>query len=419
MRLVACFILTLLCEPACAETLAITDARLADSPSGVDTVTIVVRDGIIISVSAGEPAPPDARIIDAEGHPVTPGLFAAATQIGLVGLGDASDTDDRAVSSGPLGAAFDASRAIDPNELTIQQARANGLSRAMVFPSTGNGVFAGTAALLHLEPGDTVVERPRAAMFAAGGNAAISAGGSRAAIWTLIRNALDEARATHNEGNDPRDDLLNPLDLASLRPVIAGNVPLAIHADREADIRQAAAIAAEYRIRVVIVGGAEAWRTTPLLVAQSIPVILDPLDELPMNYSVVGARRDNAALLAKAGVQIAFMVSGQGIYLSYDVGPALREGAGIAVANGLSRSDALRAITVTPAKIWSSEGSLGITPGSPADLVIWSGDPLEPSSAPLHVIIAGHEISRETRQTLLRDRYHPEHRDDPLPAGYR
>ena len=113
------------------------------------------------------------------------------------------------------------------------------------------------------------------------------------------------------------------------------------------------------------------------------------------------------------------MVSGQGIYLSYDVGPALREGAGIAVANGLSYAEGLRAITSGPATIWSAGSAPGLRPGTAADIVIWDGDPLEPSSAPEHVFIEGREVSRTTRQTLLRDRYHPARMNDPLPPGYR
>ena len=170
---------------------------------------------------------------------------------------------------------------------------------------------------------------------------------------------------------------------------------------------------------VVIVGGAEAWRVADLLAARHVPVILDPLDDLPVSFDALGSRRDNAALLARAGVTISFCVSGQTIYLSYNVGPALREGAGIAVANGLPYADALRAITQTPARIWHDPtvpGPAGgpvagvagtLVPGAAADLVLWDGDPLEPSSAPVMVLARGREISLQTRQTLLRDRYRP------------
>lgn len=420
MRLLTLLMLALISAPAGAQTLAITNARLLDGTQEVVDATIILRDGRVVSISSGGAAPADARTIDAEGRPVTPTLFAAATQIGLIGLGGASDTDDSSVGPNSVGAAFDVSRGVDPNALSIQEARSQGVSRALVFPGSGPGLFAGTGALLHLDPRSDTLERSRAAMFAGGASAIEAAGGSRGAMWTLIRHALNRARdATDENASDrPRDHLLDPLNIAALRPVIAGTIPLAIIANKEVDIRQAAAIGSDYGIRTVIVGGAEAWRVADLLAASDIPVILDPLDELPTSYEVVGARRDNAAILARAGVTIAFSVSGQGIYLSWNVGPALREGAGIAVANGLPYSEALRAITSTPAQIWSAGETTDLAIGAPADLVIWDDDPLEPSSAPAHVIIAGQEISLRTRQTLLRDRYHPA-RNNSVPGGYR
>ena len=197
-------------------------------------------------------------------------------------------------------------------------------------------------------------------------------------------------------------------------PVLERRMPLAVVANREADIRQAISAGQTYGISIVIVGGAEAWRVADLLAANHVPVILDPLDELPVSFDALGARRDNAASLARAGVLISFMVSGQGIYLSYNVGPALREGAGIAVANGLPYAQAIRAITQSAGRIWGDPAAAGkpgiagaLVSGAAADLVIWDADPLEPSSAPAVVMFGGREISLQTRQTLLRDRYRP------------
>jgi imidazolonepropionase-like amidohydrolase len=206
----------------------------------------------------------------------------------------------------------------------------------------------------------------------------------------------------------PEERELNRLDLDALRPVVEGTVPLAIRAERESDIRNAVQLGLDYKLRIVIVGGAEAWRVAPELAREHVAVVLDPLAALPMTYDEIGARRDNAARLAKAGVTIAFTVTGQGIYLSYDAGSALREGAGVAVANGLPYADALRGLTLNPAQIWGVGKKYGtLEPGRDADLVIWDGDPLEPSSAPVQVFVGGREISLRTRQTELRDRYRP------------
>ena len=403
-----------------AETLAIIGAEVwtnaSDAP--IKDATIVIAEGRIVSITSGAPPPANARVLQAAGQVVTPPLDAAATQIGLVEVASASDTDDRAVSSGPLGAAFDVSLGVDGNDLSVQQARAAGVAHAMVFPSpASNGIFAGRGARLDLSRHGDVVAQARVAMFVtAGGAAAKAAGGSRAAMWGLLRTSLDEARGLRGPTNPfkPRDQLQNHADLEALMPVLERRMPLAVVANREADIRQAISVGQTQGISIVIVGGAEAWRVADLLAASHVPVILDPLDELPVSFDVLGARRDNAALLARAGVLISFMVSGQGIYLSYNVGPALREGAGIAVANGLPYAQAIRAITQSAGRIWGDPAAAGkpviagaLVPGAAADLVIWDADPLEPSSAPAVVMFGGREISLQTRQTLLRDRYRP------------
>jgi imidazolonepropionase-like amidohydrolase len=399
---------------AAADPIAIVGATLwtgtADQP--VMDATIVIADARIVAIGTGLTPPAGARVIHAQGQVVTAPLDAAATQIGLVEVASASDTDDRAVQSGPLGAAFDVSLGVDANDLPMAAARAAGVARALVFPSpAATGIFAGQAARLDLAGRPDSVARARVALFVtAGGSAAHAAGGSRAAMWSYLRNALTEARQRgSNPGIDrPRDQLLSHVELEALLPVLAKRVPLAVVAEREADIRQAVAVGQDFNINIVIVGGAEAWRAAALLASRHVAVVLDPLDELPVSYDSIGARRDNAKRLAAAGVSIAFMVSGQGIYLSYDVGPALREGAGIAVANGLPYAQALRVITQSASQIWGDSRRTGIlASGGPADLVVWDGDPLEPSTAPVAVFLNGSEVSPTTHQTLLRDRYRP------------
>ena len=170
------FVVTLLfiAASARAETVAITGADVWTNTAAapLKNATIIITDGRIVSLDAGDAstrhAPPvGARILKADGMVVTPPLDAAATQIGLVEVASASDTDDRSVSSGNLGAAFDVSLGIDANDLTIQQARAAGVRRALVFPgAAGNGIFAGQGARLNLGGGADLVERPRASPVA-------------------------------------------------------------------------------------------------------------------------------------------------------------------------------------------------------------------------------------------------------------
>ncbi|KKC25560.1 amidohydrolase family protein [Sphingomonas sp. SRS2] len=410
--LIAAGLLPITASPA--ETLAITGvtAWTMTARAPVRNAMITVTDGRIVSIVSNGSPPAGARIIDGKGRIVTPGLIDAATQVGLDEIGGIDDERSGSVSKGPLGPAFDVGYGLNANALTVQQARADGLAHALVFPDGSSGApFDGAGAIIRISPADAVIERRRAAMFATiGGGSAAGVGGSRSAAWQLLRNALAEARAYRAtpRSSGPRDQLLNHLDVEALGPVLAGAIPLVIQTDRLSDIRQAISLARDERIRVIIFGGAEAWGAASELAAARIPVILDPLEDLPAVYDKIGARRDNAALLAEAGVTIAISVSAQGVHRSWNAAPSMREGAGYAVASGLPYADALAAITTAPARIMALGAQAGtLTVGAAADLVMWDGDPLEASTAPAVVLLEGQEISPVTRQSLLRDRYRP------------
>ena len=337
-------------------------------------------------------------MIDAAGRIVTPGLASAATQLGLVEVATVSTTRDGA-GSDEAGAAFDVSRALNGNSALIALARADGLTEALSFPDVSPRLpVSGLAALIRLRPGADVLDRARAALAVTVGGARDKRGPSRGVQWQLLRAALDHARAA-KAGVPDGDD-------AAFDDVLAGRMPLAIFTNRESDIREAAKLAADYHIHPVIVGGAEAWRAADLLAEAHIPVVLDPEADLPDSFDTLGNRRESAALLARAGVRVAFGLSGGPIELSYNAGLMLREGAGIAVANGLPYADALKAITVTPRLIWSA-GSGTLAAGERADLVLWDGDPLEPSTNAVTVMIDGQVVSTDNRQRALELRYLP------------
>lgn len=409
--------------PAAAQSLVIVHARAwTGAGPAVEDATIVVRDGRIISVQAAGAVPQGVEVIDAKGRAVTPGIFAAATHLGLIEVAGAADTADEAVSAGKLGPSFDVATAINSKSLLIQQARADGVLWTLAFPS-GSPVapFLGQGAVLRLGGGE-VLRRPRAAMFARiGGSAAETAGGSRASQWTLLRRAFDEARRLSDRRPlDAQDRLFDLINLESLRPVLDGTMPLAIQTHRQSDIREAIRLASDYRLRVVLVGGNEAWTLANELARARIPVILDPGANLPMSYDEIGSRLDNAAILDRAGVVLALAPSAHSIDMNYNVGVSSRMAAGLAVANGLPYASAIRSLTLGPASIWGAAAETGsIEPGKFADLVIWDGDPLEPSSAPQSVIAGGYSISLITREVLLTRRYAPLNKDHEWPPAYR
>jgi imidazolonepropionase-like amidohydrolase len=414
MRLLSLLALLISATPAVAGVTAVTGATVwtMTQPQPVKDATIVIDKGRIVSVKAHGSVPPDAVEIRAGRRIVTPALVDAATQIGLGEVGGIAEERRGGVSSGPLGAAFSVAYGFDPDDQAVRQARADGVGWAMVYPDeSASAPFDGMTSLVRLGRSEAAVERPKAALVVTiAGTEASRVGGSTAAAWQLLRNALDEAKAYRpgTNGGAPRDQLLNHLDAEALKPVLSGAIPLIVNCDRLADIRQAIALARDYRLKMLIFGGAEAWAVAPELAREHIPVILDPLDTLPDSYDRLGVRPDAAALLHKAGVDLAFSVSAQGIYRSWDAGPSMREGAGLAVAAGLPYEVALGAITSSAARVLGLAPTAGtLEPGAAADLVIWDGDPLEPSSAPVLVMIDGEKVSPVTRQTLLRDRYAP------------
>jgi imidazolonepropionase-like amidohydrolase len=401
--------LLLLGQQAVAETIAITHAKAwtMTAANPVENATIVIADGKITSVSSGGGTPPAARVIDAKGRPVTPGLVHAASHLGLLEVSNATETVDSGVKSGSLGAAFDVQYAINANSTLIQLARSDGVSRAITYPvHSGVTPFSGTGALLRLTDSSDLVERSGVGVFAViGARSSGDAGGSRAAEWKLLRNALDAAKTGLAAAASPTT---RTSEFLALEPVLAGKIPLVLSVNRESDVRQAITLAADYALKVVIIGGVEAWMAADALAAARIPVILDPQANLPGNFDELGARLDNAALLHKAGVTVATVVIAGGIQQSYNAGLSMREGAGIAVANGLPYSAGLESITSVPAKIWGVADHCGtIANGRDGDLVIWDGDPLEPSTLPVTVLIAGKVMSLVTHQTELRDRYMP------------
>ncbi|MFA6115550.1 MAG: amidohydrolase [Sphingomonas sp.] len=395
--------------PAAAQSIAIVHAKawtmLADAP--VENATILIADGRIVSVKTGGAVPAGVTVIDAAGQPVTPGLMNGATQIGLTEVSSAQDTRDTVATGRASGPSFDVSYALNGNSTLVELARADGVTRALSFPGASETApFSGQASTVRLRPGVDILDHARAAMVAViGGGAWDKAAGSRAGQWGLLRASLDEARlpATSPVGDDA---LLNRRDVAAVRQVLAGAMPLAIVTHRESDIRQAAKLAQEYRIKVVIIGGSEAWRAADALAAAHVAVVLDPEANMPATFDQIGTRQDNAAILTRAGVTVAFGLVGGALEQNYNAGLVLREGAGIAVANGLTYIQALRAVTVNPAAIWAGRPAT-IAPGGAADLVVWDGDPLEPSSGAAAVIIEGRQVPVTTRQSALQQRYAP------------
>jgi imidazolonepropionase-like amidohydrolase len=391
-----------------ADTLAVTGARVhtLTAQGTVDNATVVMEDGRIVAVGTDPVVPADARVIDARGREVTPGLFVGFSSIGLTEVEAVDETGDFRVDTPALGASFSVARAVNPDSVLYGVARAGGVTHALASPLPGSGVFAGQASVIRLDGGDRTLVAPDAAMIAVvGAWGGELAGGSRAAALQELDQAFTEAEIYQNSSalvraGQASNLSLSRADLSALASFVASGRPLGVVANRSTDIRHAVAILRDRGIAPVIIGGAEAWKVSDELAAADVPVLLDPLANIPDSYDTLGARIDNATLLHEAGVRIGFMEP-----TGHEV-REIRQYAGNAVAHGLPREVALAAITRTPAAIWRVDDRIGqIAPGMAADLVIWTGDPLELTSWAETVIIDGAEIPHDSRQLRLQERY--------------
>jgi imidazolonepropionase-like amidohydrolase len=391
-----------------AEPVAIVGAKVytLGTQGTLEGATVVIDGGRIRAVGRDVAVPAGARRIDAAGKVVTPGLFDSLTRLGIVEVSAVSGTRDSAVKDDRITAAFDVVDALNPDSSLIPINRVEGLTRAVVAPAPGNSLIAGQGAVIHLGAGEDLVVRAPAAMFAVLGEAgAAKAGGSRAAAMLRLKEALEDAKdyAAHRaafEGGDRREYALSRLDLEALVPVVEGKLPLVVSVDRASDIRAALRLAKDYRLKLILARVIEGWEVAGEIAAAKVPVLMDPMDNLPQSFEALGATLENAARMRKAGVTVAFM-SGD----SHNA-RNLRQAAGNAVAYGLPWEEGLRAMTTAPAAIWGIADRYGtLEPGKEADVVIWDGDPLEVTSAAETVFIRGVEMPRDTRHTHLRDRY--------------
>ncbi|MFQ5562629.1 MAG: amidohydrolase family protein [Parvularculaceae bacterium] len=407
-----------------AQTIAVMNGRVltAGGAGLIEGGDVIIRNGVISAVGEDLQPPQGAQVIDASGKVVTPGLIAPFSTIGLKEISLDREGNDAGPREGyPLSAALDALDAYNPASTLLDVNRAGGITRALSAPEPGDKLFGGQAAVIDLSGTAQSVTKPRAAQIAVlGYSGAARSGDTRMGAMATMREYLDQALSY---AADPRDyvrrqraERFSISDLKALGPVVAGDQPLIVSAYRAADIRNVIRLKNEYRLKVILLGGSEAWEVAGDLAAADIPVILDPLANLPSGFEDMGATLKNAARLHGAGVKIAFYnPPGFGAHNLR----ALPQLAGNAVAAGLPYDAAIAALTINPAEMFGLGDRLGsIEVGKVADLVVWSGDPLELSSAPDAVLIAGRETSLENRQTRLRDRYKNLSRGD-LPHAYR
>lgn len=393
-------------------TLAIVGATVWTGETGDQSVirdaTVLVAGERIARVEARGAVPSGVDVVDARGLVLTPGLVALETPIGLVEIEQEATSRDAGHESSedPIRAAFTAADGYNPLSTLIPVARLGGVTAALSTPT--GGLVPGTSSFVDLAGRDraSVVRTEVAALHVDLTDDGISsAHGARPAAIARLRRLFDDARlyARRREAFDRaamRETGVSRLDLERIASALDGSIPVVVRVSRASDIEAVLRFAEEQGIRLVLSGAEEGWMIASRIAAAGVPVVVQPLANLPTRFDTLRTRYDNAALLAAAGVRIAFHDPG-----AWDV-RNLRQQAGNAVAWGLAYDVALAAVTSVPAEIAGRGDDYGrIAPGMVASVALWNGDPFETTTSLSRLWVRGRDVPLRSRQTELFERY--------------
>src|SRR5690349_20300974 len=405
-------------------TYAIRNARIVTvSGPDIENGTVVIRDGKIEAVGANVSVPSGAQTIDGRGLSVYPGMIDAGTTMGLVEVPQGANGTVDTSEVGELNPNAKAIIAVNPHSAQIAVTRVEGITNTVTAPT--GGLISGQAALINLlgtSPKEMAVVPQLALVInyprVSGGGGGFGGPQQQPAnladtlaanerqldqIRKLLRDAEAYGRAQDAYAKDnslPRPE--HSVVLEPLVPYVRGESPVIFRADREAEIRGALKFAEELKLRPIILGGNDAWKVASLLKEKNVPVILTGILSLPVREDdAYDALYENPAKLQQAGVR--FCIS------TGDAGPEVRnlaQYAGMAAAFGLSKADALKAVTLYPAQILNVADRLGsIEAGKMANLVITDGDLLEIRTHIKYLLIDGRPVVLTTRHTELNDAF--------------
>ena len=390
-----------------AEEVLITNANIYDGKSDDPFISnIYIKNGKIKNISNN--LFDVEYVIDASGMIVTPGFIATDTEIGIVEIGALSVTRDDRPSMYNIG--FSVFDAFNPNSTLIPWNRANGITSAITLPKYSSSPIGGLGSFFDLDSNLNISGIKDMVMV---GRVGGSSSGSRAETFALIEDLLDLAFSI-----DPRViksnaeiikfmsemPLVSHLDLQirdihALYKLANTDLPLIIEANRASDILKLIDLKNKYNLNLVIMGAQEATLVIEQLKDSDIPLIVNPINNIPNSFDELASNINASARLEDAGITLMFNAPRDHNY------HLIRQGAGVAVANGMSYSGAIKALSSNVSKTFKL-GSKGlIEEGASADLMIWDADPLEPSSMPIKVFINGVDTDLTTRSSRLRDRY--------------
>jgi len=390
-----------------AEEVLITNANIYDGKSDDPFISnIYIKNGKIKNISNN--LFDVEYVIDASGMIVTPGFIASDTEIGIVEIGALSVTRDDRPSMYNIG--FSVFDAFNPNSTLIPWNRANGITSAITLPKYSSSPIGGLGSFFDLDSNLNISGIKDMVMV---GRVGGSSSGSRAETYALIEDLLDLAFSIDSRVIKSNAEIIKfmsemPLvshldlqirDIHALYKLANSDLPLIIEANRASDILKLIDLKNKYNLNLVIMGAQEATLVIEQLKDSDIPLIVNPINNIPNSFDELASNINASARLEDAGITLMFNAPRDHNY------HLIRQGAGVAVANGMSYSGAIKALSSNVSKTFKL-GSKGlIEEGASADLMIWDADPLEPSSMPIKVFINGIDTDLTTRSSRLRDRY--------------
>ena len=347
-------------------------------------------------------------VIDATGKILTPGMIATDTEIGIVEIGALSVTRDDSSKMYKIG--FSIYDAFNPNSTLIPWNRSNGITSTLTLPQNTSSPIGGLGSYFVLDSKLQISGTKDMVMI---GRVGGSSSRSRAEHFAQIEDLLILAKSlTKNdmdsdlELSDLIDDWsvsdamnLHPRDLRALYNLVNNDLPLIMKSHRASDLLKLIELKDKYNLNMIIMGAQEAGLIAEEIAESKIPLIINPINNIPGSFDELASNINMAKRLEDVGVELMFNAPRDHNY------HLIRQGAGVAVANGMSYAGALKALTSTPANVFGINGRGTIEAGKVADLIIWDADPLEPSSMPDYVFINGENIDLTTRSSRLRDRY--------------
>jgi imidazolonepropionase-like amidohydrolase len=401
-----------------SESVLIQDITILDGKNNEPFVgNVLIDDNKISQVSTSSLR--GDLVINGTGKILTPGIISTDTEIGIVEIGALSVTRDDSSNLYQIG--FSIYDAFNPNSVLIPWNRSNGITSTLTLPQNTNSPIGGLGSFFVLDSSLEISGSKDVVMI---GRVGGSRGKSRAETFSIIEDLLEFASSIDSSDMKTYKDIaeiiddspiaetmeLHPRDLKALYRLINDDLPLIIKANRASDLLKLIKLKETYDLNLIIMGAQEAGLVADRIADSKIPLIINPINNIPGSFDELGANIELAGKLEDLGITLMFNAPRDHNY------HLIRQGAGVAVANGMSYAGALKALTLSPVEVFKLGNRGQIAPGKIADLIIWDADPLEPSSMPEKVFINGEDIDLTSRMSRLTERYT---KNKEKPNGYR